>query len=70
MKISLTSVFVDDPGKAFKFYTEVLGFVGRMYVPEAYSESCLWDESKSVLEARQVLQEHWKCFALNHLFHI
>jgi predicted enzyme related to lactoylglutathione lyase len=35
MKISLTSVFVDDPGKAFKFYTEVLGFVERMYVPEA-----------------------------------
>ena len=36
MKISLTSVFVDDPGKAFKFYTEVLGFVERMYVPEAH----------------------------------
>jgi catechol 2,3-dioxygenase-like lactoylglutathione lyase family enzyme len=36
MKISLTSVFVDDPSKAFKFYTEVLGFVEKMYVPEAY----------------------------------
>jgi len=35
MKIGLTSVFVDDPGKAFKFYTEVLGFVERLYVPEA-----------------------------------
>ncbi len=35
MKIGLTSVFVDDPRKAFKFYTEVLGFVERMYVPEA-----------------------------------
>jgi len=35
MKIGLTSVFVDDPGKAFKFYTEVLGFVERMYIPEA-----------------------------------
>ena len=35
MKISLTSVFVDDPLKAFKFYTEVLGFVKKMYVPEA-----------------------------------
>jgi predicted enzyme related to lactoylglutathione lyase len=35
MKIALTSVFVDDPGKAFKFYTEVLGFVERMYIPEA-----------------------------------
>jgi predicted enzyme related to lactoylglutathione lyase len=36
MKISLTSVFVDDPVKAFKFYTEVLGFVERMYMPEAW----------------------------------
>ena len=35
MKIALTSVFVDDPSKAFEFYTEVLGFVERMYVPEA-----------------------------------
>lgn len=35
MKIQLASVFVDDPIKAFKFYTEVLGFVERMYVPEA-----------------------------------
>ena len=36
MKIALTSVLVDDPIKAFKFYTEVLGFVERMYIPEAY----------------------------------
>ena len=35
MKILLTSVFVDDPAKAFRFYTEVLGFVEKMYVPEA-----------------------------------
>lgn len=35
MKISLTSILVDDPNKAFKFYTEVLGFTERMYVPEA-----------------------------------
>jgi predicted enzyme related to lactoylglutathione lyase len=35
MKIALTNVYVDDPGKAFKFYTEVLGFVERLYVPEA-----------------------------------
>lgn len=35
MKITLTSVYVDDPAKAFRFYTEVLGFVERMYVPEA-----------------------------------
>jgi len=36
MKIALTSVFVDDPLKAFKFYTETLGFVERMYMPEAW----------------------------------
>ena len=36
MKIALTSVPVHDPIKAFAFYTEVLGFVQRMYVPEAY----------------------------------
>jgi predicted enzyme related to lactoylglutathione lyase len=35
MKISLTSVFVHDPSKAFTFYTEVLGFVEKLYVPEA-----------------------------------
>ncbi len=35
MKIALTSVIVDDPIKAFKFYTEVLGFVERLYMPEA-----------------------------------
>jgi len=35
MKIALTSVFVDDPNKAFKFYTEVLGFIERLYLPEA-----------------------------------
>jgi len=36
MKIKLTSVFVNDPVKAFKFYTEVLGFVKKIYIPEAY----------------------------------
>jgi predicted enzyme related to lactoylglutathione lyase len=29
MKISLTSVFVDDQDKALRFYTEVLGFVKK-----------------------------------------
>lgn len=29
MKIKLTSIFVDDQGKALKFYTEVLGFVRK-----------------------------------------
>lgn len=36
MKIALTSVFVPNPLEAFKFYTEVLGFVEKMYIPEAY----------------------------------
>lgn len=36
MRIKLTSVFVPDPLEAFKFYTEVLGFVEKAYVPEAY----------------------------------
>lgn len=36
MKIQLVSLFVDDPIKAFKFYTEVLGFIERVYLPEAY----------------------------------
>jgi predicted enzyme related to lactoylglutathione lyase len=35
MKITLVSVIVDDPIKAFKFYTETLGFVEKMYMPEA-----------------------------------
>ena len=35
MKIALTSVFVHDPKTAFKFYTEVLGFVEKLYMPEA-----------------------------------
>ena len=29
MKIKLTSIFVDDQGKALKLYTEVLGFVKK-----------------------------------------
>ena len=35
MKISLVSVYVHDPVEAFGFYTDVLGFVTKMYVPEA-----------------------------------
>ncbi|WP_201318534.1 VOC family protein [Paenibacillus sp. EPM92] len=34
MKITLTSVFVNNPHEAFKFYTEVLGFLKKTYVPE------------------------------------
>ena len=35
MKIKLTSVFVQNPIDAYKIYTEVLGFVSFMYMPEA-----------------------------------
>jgi catechol 2,3-dioxygenase-like lactoylglutathione lyase family enzyme len=33
MKIGMTSVFVDDPVRAFHFYTEVLGFSKKLFVP-------------------------------------
>lgn len=36
MKIAMVSVFVADPVKAFKYYTEVLGFEEVMYSPENY----------------------------------
>ena len=35
MKIALTSVYVNDPIAAFGFYTEILGFVEQLYMPEA-----------------------------------
>jgi len=35
MKITLTGVSVNDPIAAFKFYTETLGFIEKIYVPDA-----------------------------------
>lgn len=35
MKIALTSIYVHDPAQAFSFYTGVLGFIERLYVPQA-----------------------------------
>lgn len=35
MNIKMTSIPVTDPIKAFKFYTEKLGFQENMYMPEA-----------------------------------
>ena len=35
MKIQLTSIHVEDPIKAFEFYTEILGFEKQTYMPEA-----------------------------------
>ncbi|MBC8180247.1 VOC family protein [candidate division KSB1 bacterium] len=35
MRITLTSIFVDDPIKAHKFYTDILGFMSKEYAPDA-----------------------------------
>ena len=35
MKILMTGVYVNNVEKAFTFYTEILDFVEKMYVPEA-----------------------------------
>jgi predicted enzyme related to lactoylglutathione lyase len=34
MKIGMVSVIVNNPLEAFRFYTQVLGFVERLYKPE------------------------------------
>ena len=36
MRISMVSILVEDPVKAFKYYTEILGFEEVMYSPENY----------------------------------
>jgi len=36
MKIGMTSVFVDDPVRAFAFYTEVLGFSKKLFTPKQW----------------------------------
>lgn len=36
MKIGMTSVFVDDPVRAFQFYTEVLGFLKKTFIPKQW----------------------------------
>ena len=33
MRINITSVLVDDQGKALRFYTDVLGFVKKTDIP-------------------------------------
>jgi len=35
MRVSLVSILVDDPVKAHKFYTKVLGFKSKRFEPEA-----------------------------------
>ena len=34
MKLLLTSIFVNDPVEAFRYYTDVLGFKEQLYMPE------------------------------------
>jgi predicted enzyme related to lactoylglutathione lyase len=36
MNIGMVSVFVNNPMEAFKFYTEVLGFIPKLHMPEMY----------------------------------
>lgn len=36
MRVSLASISVNDPLAAHKFYTEKLGFIEKMYMPEMY----------------------------------
>jgi predicted enzyme related to lactoylglutathione lyase len=36
IKVGLVSLFVNDPNAAHAFYTEKLGFVSKMHIPEAY----------------------------------
>ena len=36
MKIAMASVSVEDPLKAFEFYTNVLGFQEKLYMPEMF----------------------------------
>ena len=41
MKIGLTSVFVNDPLEAYKFYTKVLGFEKKtLYAGSQFGNSC------------------------------
>lgn len=36
MNIAMVSVFVEDPSKAFEYYTDTLGFIEVMHSPEQY----------------------------------
>ncbi len=46
MKIAMTSVSVIDPIAAFKFYTETLGFVEKLYMPEMFLAIVVSPEDK------------------------
>ncbi|CAM4406824.1 VOC family protein [Corallococcus exiguus] len=57
MKISVTSVMVDDQSKALKFYTEVLGFVLKVDVPMGPKDRWLTVVAPDAPEGTQILLE-------------
>ncbi|MHA7628531.1 VOC family protein [Corallococcus sp. M7] len=57
MKISVTSVMVDDQSKALKFYTEVLGFVLKVDVPMGPKDRWLTVVAPDSPEGTQLLLE-------------
>ncbi|AFE11158.1 glyoxalase/bleomycin resistance protein/dioxygenase [Corallococcus coralloides DSM 2259] len=57
MKISVTSVMVDDQSKALKFYTEVLGFVLKVDVPLGGEHRWLTVVAPDAPEGTQLLLE-------------
>ncbi|RKG69420.1 VOC family protein [Corallococcus sp. CA054B] len=57
MRISVTSVMVDDQSKALKFYTEVLGFVLKVDVPMGPKDRWLTVVAPDAPEGTQLLLE-------------
>ncbi|RKH70433.1 VOC family protein [Corallococcus aberystwythensis] len=57
MRISVTSVMVEDQAKALKFYTEVLGFVLKVDVPMGGDHRWLTVVAPDAQEGTQLLLE-------------
>ncbi|RKG53455.1 VOC family protein [Corallococcus sp. AB011P] len=57
MRISVTSVMVDDQSKALKFYTEVLGFVLKVDIPMGGEHRWLTVVAPDAPEGTQILLE-------------
>jgi catechol 2,3-dioxygenase-like lactoylglutathione lyase family enzyme len=52
MQVAMVSIFVEDPSKAFDYYTNVLGFEEVMFSPENYIaivKSPLGEEATNIL---------------------
>ncbi|RKH23258.1 VOC family protein [Corallococcus sp. CA041A] len=67
MRISVTSVMVDDQSRALKFYTEVLGFVLKVDVPMGPKDRWLTVVAPDAPEGTQILLEPMG-FAPAHVF--